>query len=519
MRRALAATCAVALACAVAGFDDPERLEVWEVWREDPIDLREAPESDLALLPGSDPTLAAALVALRRDRPDFGRDDLLRLEGVDTHRLEEWEALACWHVPRGLRVDATHEVGVDRIRLRLRRGAWNLGVVARSTPRLGRLALSGRVLGTDLIAGALRPTFGAGTAVGDALGRSRTGPVRGPRAGRVRGRTDTSPTPGWRGLALRRAVARGHVTVVAGRDPTSSPSWIVHWETRDRGLVAIGGRRPTRIAGWTRHAVDDATDVWAEAGAGPDLGSGVTSTGVRRRGPGWSLEAGWTRAGRAVRDGRDPVTGAALDRPHTVWQLHGRVREGPLRFEGTLRHRRRADARDRRVRADLVWTRPRRHDDAPRWRVRLGAGVDERPDDGITHALLRTEGERTTSRLRVRLAWSHRGVADDPASAITLRVRRRGVGFAGVDAEVGLGAATADRSSPWAVVRPLAGARPLWVPGAGHAAWVALSAGEGPLRAGAWLWWRGPVDDGATGGGLAVRYEAGAVVRRLQTGR
>jgi len=504
-----------------ADLVDSERIEAWERWREQPLDLRSAAEDEIALLPGADRSIARAVVNLRTARRDFDFADLDRLDGLDAVTLETWSELVELDAVSGFRWESTVETTRRRHAVRGRRGNWTVGGVRADAGGATRGWLTGRMVGTDVTVGALRFDFGSGLGVSDALGRSRLGAVRRPRTARVRGRTDASTTVGWRGVALGRRFAFGHVHTLVARDVADDLSCVLAFDRRDGrgGVVVHAAETGVRGATWIRRDLTAAVHLWAEGSAASTLDDAVTGVGLRSRGAAGEVDIAWVRADGARGGATDPITGSKIDRTHAAWQIDARTRQGPLRIEALFRHRERAEDVDERLRVDLAWTAARKHDGAPRWNARASVGVEEDVEADAVEPMLRTELRRSTDLARVVLAWARRGSAASGREALALRVLRRVEwgGFASIEAAVGH--AARDASAPWFVSRPLAGIRPLWIPARGHAGWFAVAGGHGIVRWGAWAWWRGPVADGATGAGFALRLEQGDVVRRLHRGR
>jgi hypothetical protein len=508
-----------------ADLTDPERVGIWESWREQPLDLRDAPVADLALLPGSDHATAEAVVVLREAGELQTWEDLRRIDGLDPHRLEEWRDLATLGRLRGWRIDGRWDGADARSAGRLREGRTTLGWVTRSDPgvRRGWVRVEGRRW--SVVAGALRARFGGGLVEGDALARGRSGWARAPRAGRIRGRTDGSIPRAWSGAALTFDLGAGRGRVLHGRDPEDRRTTILAWSHAAGaggawGTVLAAGERPARMSLWMHRELPQAGSIWFDVGLSPRLRAGATAAGWSMRGRGWRLQTAVAHSDRSQPAARDPLTGLPFDRPHTAWQAHGRVRVARVTFEGSVIRRLRsagaARTADQRVRLGARWTLPRARSGDPRWSVRLGLGVDEDLDAPIGEPRARLVVERSTEASRVRAAWGRRGPVADAVEAWSLRYRRRTPSRLLRRVELGAGVNPAARSAAWAVVRPLAGPLPLWIPGHGHAAWIAGEVHWLGTRIAAWAWHRGPDADGATGWGVALHRRGGSMVRRLQ---
>ena len=517
----------VLVRCAAADLTDPERVEIWESWREQPLDLRDAQVADLALLPGSDHATAEAIVVLREAGELRTWDDLRPIDGLDPHRLEEWRDLATLGRVRGWRIDGRWEDADARTAGRLREGRTTLGWVTRSGSgvRRGWVHVEGRRW--SVVAGALRARFGGGLVEADALARGRRGWARAPRAGRIRGRTDGSIPRAWSGVALELDVGAGRGRLLHGRDAEGRRTTVFAWSravTEDGawGTVIATGERPARVSLWTHRELGRAGSAWFDVGVSPALRAGATAVGWSMRGRRWRLQTAVAHSDRSQPAARDPLTGLPFDRPHTAWQAHGRVRVARVTFEGSVVRRLRsageARAADQRTRLAARWTVPRARDGDPRWSVRLGLGVDEDLHTPVSEPRARVVVERSTDTSRVRAAWGRRGPVADAVEAWSLRYRRRTPSRLLRRVELGAGVNPADRSAAWAVVRPLAGPLPLWIPGHGHAAWIAAEVHWFGTRIAAWAWHRGPDADGETGWGLALRRRGGSMVRRLQRG-
>lgn len=501
-----------------ADLVEPERLEAWDRWREQPLDLRDASEADLALLPGSDRAVARAITRLREADPDFTRADLRNIDGLDVHALDDWDELVVRTIPRGVDFGVTSENASHRTALGVHRGRWRSALVHRDEPGVTRGWVRVRVGRTEWTAGALRFDAGSGLGVGDALGRTRSGPVRRPRPARVRGRTDASEAAGWTALATTFETPAGRVHAVFGNAADRTRVGAMSFDARDGrhgALLRIDGRS-ARIAAWTRREIADRWEVWSETSTSARVDDGAVTLGTRRRWRGAVVGAAWTRASGARPDARDPITGAWLDRPHGAWQFDARARHGPYRVEAFLRHRRRDESVDERLRLDLSWVRPREYDGEARWSVHGHVGFDEDVDGAAVDPRLRAEVQRSDATTRWVMTWARRGPASDAVESFAVRGRRRFASDPWSHLEIGFGTAAGARAVPWFVVRPGAGIRPLWIPGSGEAVWVAGGGHLGRVRWGLWTWWRGPVDDAPFGVGLQLRAKTGTMVRRLQ---
>lgn len=510
---------------AVADLTDPERVEIWAAWREQPLELSDAPLEDLALLPGSDHATAEAIVALRDAGELRTWDDLLAVDGLDSHRLEEWRDLVTLGRLRGVRVEGRWDGRDVRTAGRVREGRTTLGWVTRSDPAVRRGWMAVDAGRWSVVAGALRARFGGGLVEGDALARGRSGWARSPRPGRVRGRTDGSQPRAWSGVGLTFEVLGGGGIVLSGHDAEDRRTTVVAWSQPwgpdgTWGTTLAWGDRPARASLWLRRSLSGAGSVWLDAGVAPDLRAGATAAGWSMRGRGWRVQTAVARSDRRQPAARDPLTGLPLDRPHTAWQTHGRVRVARVTFEASVIRRIRSAGSSRsaeqRVRLAARWTAPRTRTSDPRWSVRLGAGIDEDLEAPVSEPRARLVVERSTESARLRLAWGRRGPVADAVEAWSARYRWRTSTSSARRIELGVGVNPAERSAAWAVVRPLAGPLPLWIPGRGHAAWVAGEFEVLGTRLSAWTWTRGPGVDAGTGWGLALRRRAGSMVRRLQ---
>jgi hypothetical protein len=491
------------LAPAAARAEVEGQLQRLVDWQESPLDLLVADPEQLAFLPGVDAGIAEAIVGLRELGELSQLDDLARVPGLGPAGVEAirpYVRLGSPSGPRGL--DWSTEVqardrrgGTARHRFEVLHSAVSASGVLFDTALRGARA-SARAGGDDLAlwVGHLRPSavgglFDLGTS------RSRLAPASRPRSPAMRGRTDSSPEPGWVGAALSGPDAFGFVA----RGPDGRPAAGV------AGDFAAGANRlhlATRVDGaaWALGA-DLVHRRAAWVGVTAERGVRSTRAGARLSGPGWGVGVDASATDGPLRTGSDTVTGHRLDRAHQVLQVHGRMRTRGLGVSGLWRELARARAAPvTTVELEAAWRAP-----ASSVLDRVTARVRVAPQRRLT-----LEAGRATRTASWRLRFTQE--AGSELVGAEWKIRRGGqemrLTAVGVDG-------TSSRS--WMYSRPHTGILPVWIRPPGLLCGVAWGLGGQAGRLGAWAWLRADAARRPSPGiGVFWSFRAGEVVRRLQ---
>lgn len=313
------ALCLVATSLPVLAVEPEERARQLELWLEDPLDLRVAEASDLALLPWLDREEAERIVALRREGGLRRWSDLADA-GLGAAEIDAIAPFVVLPAPGTSGVEGRVALTAGSRATAPLWGRGQLDVRAGPVAGWGRLrddtpARWGLRVGHrwSLHAGHVVPLAGLGLVWDDPRARSGTRPVPFPDPVRL------APNPqgrlgvgaGWHGV-------RGRF-LVWWLPGTPNPELTATW-----GRVRALGMTLTRGAGsvWSawEHGAWRWRAEWAAVRATPGDPALRAASALRwREGP-WRGSVALVDATVAPGPGRDPISGGRLDRPHAGWQ-------------------------------------------------------------------------------------------------------------------------------------------------------------------------------------------------------
>ena len=491
--------------------EDSDQIARLEYWQQTPLDLSRADVNEIALLPGMDPELAAAVVGLRGLGELSSVDDLTRIPGIDAIAVEvlrPYVQLGSGVVDFGARwrlvAQGRGQQGPRwRQDLHSRSGPVAIDIMASDSSRelrRGAVVLESR--DSRLAGGFLVLADGPVGILRIAPSRSRLAPAPRPRSPAVRARTDSGMDAGWVGVAAARA-DRG--LIFLGRGPAGQTVGALSVRG-DFGPLRLGvatraGDGPLGLSVYLLRE-ERRFAVWSGLVVEGDARG--TALSARAKGQGWQAGLDASTTDGALTRGTDAVTGHRLDRSHQVMQLHGRVR-GSGWSAGTIwrqlrRGRLGSVVPSTAVEFDASW-RPQARTGPDHVRLQLRAAPTMR-------ATLSARFPFGPHRFRVRFSKDE---GSELVGGEYLRGFRRSefrLAFAGVD---GMG------SRVWMLSRPGTGVYPVWlrpqeVLGATGFRW-----GGEAASVGVWIWGRTGASRDPDGGlGIACSLGAGKVVRRLQ---
>jgi len=503
------------VASSSSGDEDTEQIARLEYWQQTPLDLFRADQTEIALLPGMDPELAAAVAGLR----DLGEltilEDLTRIPGIDAPTvdgLRPYVRLGSGHVAMGARwrlvAQRRGELKTGwRQDLRARSGPLVVDLVAVDSSREFRRGAAGlEHAGFHLTAGFLVLVDGPAGILRITPSRSRLAPAARPRSPAVRARTDSGVDPGWMGVAAAYG-ERGLLFVGSGPDGRGASALALRTDFGPLSFGAaarVGGgpsgisaflmREERRFAGWGAFVAEGSSRGMVLAG--------------RAKGQGWQVGIDASTTDGALTRGTDPVTGHRLDRSHRAMQLHGRVRGNGWSGGAIWRQLHRGRLGELRpvsaVEFDLLW-RPQAVVGPDQVRLRLRA----EPTMRVT-----VNARFPFGANRIRLRFSRDGGEGGGSELVGFEYLR---GSRRIELRLAAAAVEGAGSRVWMLSRPGTGVYPVWLRptellGAAGMRWQASTGSVG-----IWIWGLAGASRSPDGGlGVSWTLRAGKMVRRLQ---